>query len=67
MRVHDGRVDPGSSITFVDDGSKDTTWRLIAEFHDKDERVKGIKLSRNRGDAPCSLAVAPFSLYRPMT
>jgi glycosyltransferase involved in cell wall biosynthesis len=51
-----GRIDPDSSITFVDDGSKDTTWQMINAAHARDERVKGIKLSRNRGHQNALLA-----------
>lgn len=44
-----GVTDPRSRICFVDDGSKDRTWELIAELHEKDSVISGIKLSRNRG------------------
>jgi dolichol-phosphate mannosyltransferase len=36
-------------IIFVDDGSSDSSWLLICELHEKDNSVKGIKLSRNFG------------------
>lgn len=36
-------------IIMVDDGSKDSSWRLIKEIHSKDPRVKGISFSRNFG------------------
>lgn len=38
-----------SRIMFVDDGSKDRTWEIICELHDKDSIYQGVKLSRNRG------------------
>lgn len=38
-----------SSITFVDDGSKDATWHLIKSTSEISPFVKGLKLSRNRG------------------
>ncbi|WP_413732451.1 glycosyltransferase family 2 protein [Sodalis sp. RH20] len=38
-----------SGILFVDDGSKDDTWRLISESCQGHDNVKGIKLSRNKG------------------
>lgn len=38
-----------SSITFVDDGSKDATWELISSASEVSPYAKGIKLSRNRG------------------
>jgi dolichol-phosphate mannosyltransferase len=36
-------------ILMVDDGSKDSSWRLIKGLHEKDPRVKGISFSRNFG------------------
>jgi polyisoprenyl-phosphate glycosyltransferase len=36
-------------IIMVDDGSRDSSWRLIREIHAKDSRVKGISFSRNFG------------------
>ncbi len=44
-----GRIDPDSRIVFVNDGSKDRTWELIAAYHEEDPLVSGICLSRNRG------------------
>jgi polyisoprenyl-phosphate glycosyltransferase len=36
-------------IVLVDDGSTDATWPLIAQMHDEDPAVTGVKLSRNHG------------------
>lgn len=36
-------------IIMVDDGSKDSSWRVIEEIHAGDGRVKGISFSRNFG------------------
>jgi len=36
-------------IILVDDGSKDSSWSLIQELHQKDPRVRGISFSRNFG------------------
>ncbi len=36
-------------ILFVDDGSQDQTWELIENEAKQDERIKGIKFSRNFG------------------
>lgn len=44
-----GLVTSDSAIYFVDDGSKDRTWQFIEEAALSDERVHGIKLSRNQG------------------
>src|SRR4029079_6831102 len=47
--VEEGVFTPQSSICFVDDGSRDGTWRLIERLASMDSRVHGVKLSRNRG------------------
>ena len=49
-------VSESSRIVFVDDGSKDDTWRLIAALHEKDSSFSGVKLSRNRGHQNALLA-----------
>ena len=36
-------------IIMVDDGSCDNSWNLIQQLHAKDERLKGLKFSRNFG------------------
>lgn len=36
-------------ILFVDDGSKDDSWKVVEELHSKDANVKGIKFQRNYG------------------
>ena len=38
-----------SFVCFVDDGSRDKTWSLIDQLSKEDPRVRGIKLSNNRG------------------
>jgi glycosyltransferase involved in cell wall biosynthesis len=45
-----------SSITFIDDGSKDKTWSLISEASRQSSSIKGIKLSCNRGHQIALLA-----------
>ena len=50
------RIDPGSFLYFVDDGSRDETWALIEKLHASDERIKGLKLSRNVGTQNALLA-----------
>src|SRR5437879_1527604 len=44
-----GKIGPASRIYFVDDGSLDSTWELIATFVHSGLPVVGVKLSRNRG------------------
>lgn len=51
-----GRIAADSSIVFVDDGSRDGTWRLIERLSREDGRIGGIKLSRNRGHQNALLA-----------
>ena len=40
----------------MDDGSGDESWRVIEGFHQKDDRVKGIRFSRNFGHQYALLA-----------
>lgn len=42
-------ISADSTITYVDDGSKDSTWEIIESLAHQDSRIHGIKLSRNRG------------------
>jgi len=48
-------VDEASFICFVDDGSRDHTWKLIEEYA-KEPHIKGLKLSRNCGHQNALLA-----------
>ena len=50
-----GKVD-SFELIFVDDGSTDGTSRVIMEIHDKDNRVRLVRLSRNFGHPPALLA-----------
>lgn len=45
-----------SRVIFVNDGSKDSTWNLIEEYHKEDPLFGGINLSRNRGHQNALLA-----------
>ena len=47
--IKDKKIDKKSRVMFVDDGSKDKTWEIIAELHAQDELFVGVKLSGNRG------------------
>lgn len=44
-----GKIARGSEIILVDDGSQDRTWELIRDAHARDGRIRGVKLSANRG------------------
>lgn len=48
MAVFEG-MDVAASVLYVDDGSRDDTWNIIAELAAADARVAGLKLSRNFG------------------
>ena len=51
-----GKISNRSRIIFVDDGSKDDTWKIISSLTEGDERFAGVKLSRNRGHQNALLA-----------
>lgn len=51
-----GQISGDSVITFVDDGSVDRTWPMIEALYKQGLRVRGIKLSRNRGHQNALLA-----------
>ena len=54
--IADGKVEDESRILFVNDGSKDETWKLIKKFAGEDSHFKGISQSRNRGHQNAVLA-----------
>ena len=51
-----GQIAPESRVLFVNDGSKDRTWEIIAQLHESDPLFSGLKLSRNRGHQNALLA-----------
>lgn len=52
-----GRISSDSRVLFVNDGSKDRTWEIIARLHEEHPEVfSGVKLSRNRGHQNALLA-----------
>ena len=54
--IRQGRISASSRIMFVNDGSKDRTWEIIAGLHEKDSIFSGVNLSRNRGHQNALLA-----------
>ena len=54
--IQKGQISKDSKIVFVDDGSKDRTWKMISELHEIDSLFSGVKLSRNRGHQNALLA-----------
>ena len=51
-----GKISELSRILFINDGSKDNTWKIITELSRQDERFQGIAQSRNRGHQAAVLA-----------
>lgn len=51
-----GAISEDSRVAFVNDGSKDRTWEIILELHERDNMFSGINLSRNRGHQNALLA-----------
>jgi polyisoprenyl-phosphate glycosyltransferase len=54
--INFGLIAEESHAIFVDDGSRDQTWRLICEAATVNSSIRGIKLSRNRGHQNAVLA-----------
>lgn len=54
--ISDGKISENSRILFVNDGSKDSTWKIISELAESDEHFIGISQSRNRGHQNAVLA-----------
>ena len=54
--ISEGKISENSKILFVNDGSKDTTWKLISQLAAEDPCYIGISQSRNRGHQNAVLA-----------
>lgn len=54
--IRKGDISENSRILFVDDGSRDRTWEMIEELHQKNALFSGLKLSRNKGHQNALLA-----------
>lgn len=54
--VEEKLVSGDSYLLLTDDGSTDKTWNIISNAATKNEQVRGISLSRNRGHQNCLLA-----------
>jgi glycosyltransferase involved in cell wall biosynthesis len=47
--IADGLIANDSMMVFVNDGSRDNTWKIITELHRENRFVRGINLARNVG------------------
>lgn len=54
--VSQGQISPQSRVLFVNDGSKDNTWSIIAALHRDCHLFGGVDLTRNRGHQNALLA-----------
>ena len=54
--IEKGKCAAESRILYVDDGSRDKTWELIARAHEENPLVCGLKLAHNKGHQNALLA-----------
>lgn len=54
--ISSGVISPESKICYVNDGSRDTTWEIIESLTAANQRLLGVKLSRNFGHQNALLA-----------
>ena len=54
--VHKGKIAPESYILYVNDGSRDRSWELIEELHQRYEEVNGLCLAGNVGHQSAIMA-----------
>lgn len=50
------KISKTSRVMFVDDGSKDKTWKIIEELSGENKLIAGLKLTRNKGHQNALLA-----------
>lgn len=50
------KIDDDSFILFVDDGSRDDTWRIICQLYANNSHICGLKLSKNEGHQTAIMA-----------
>ena len=51
-------------LVMVDDGSKDRTWQIIAQHHERDPHVKGVKLAGNAGHQNALMAGLAYAVEK---
>lgn len=54
--VGKGKISSDSRVLFVNDGSRDKTWKIICDLHKSNKVFEGISQSRNRGHQNAVLA-----------
>ena len=54
--VANGQIAPSSTMLYVDDGSKDSTWSIIESLHREAKFANGLKLAHNVGHQNALLA-----------
>lgn len=54
--IENKKISKQSKIVFIDDGSRDETYNIIADLHKQNDKFCGIKLSRNHGHQNALLA-----------
>ncbi len=54
--IDDGTVSDDSFIMFIDDGSRDDTWKLISLYASENKCIQGLKLAGNAGHQNALLA-----------
>ena len=54
--IESKKISEDSRIVFVNDGSIDSTWKIICDLHAQDKIFSGINLSKNRGHQNALLA-----------
>lgn len=54
--ILEGTISDKSRILFVNDGSKDDTWKIISELCSRSELINGISLAHNKGHQNALLA-----------
>ncbi len=47
--ISEEKISEKSRIVYIDDGSKDKTWKIITELNKISPYISGLKMSRNRG------------------
>ena len=54
--IRKGKISEDSRVVFVNDGSKDNTWKMIQRLHEENPLFQGINLSKNMGHQNALLA-----------